>query len=89
MLSNEKIRAGTFPKRIIRLQQEDGSIAEQWTGNYIFENEWQSFRIKQDRSLEFTSAPHTYDRTGKYRIMVKVVDILGVDMSQLVEVEVG
>ena len=25
---------------------------EVWTGDYIFENEWQSFRTKKDRSLE-------------------------------------
>lgn len=42
--------------------------------------------MNNEPSLEFTSAPHTNDRLGKYRIMVKVVDILGVDTSQLVEV---
>ena len=25
---------------------------EHWTGDYIFENEWQSFRTKKNRSLE-------------------------------------
>lgn len=75
-------------KEIIRLQGEDGTVEEKWTGNYIFENEWQSFRTKQDRALEFTSVPSVYEKPGKYRIMVKVVDILGVDTSQLLEVEV-
>ena len=28
----------------------------QWTGDYVFENEWQSFRTKKDRSLELKSA---------------------------------
>ena len=76
-------------KEIIRLQGEDGTVEEQWTGNYIFENEWQSFRTKQERTLEFTSAPRVYEQPGTYRIMVKVVDILGVDTSQLLEVEAG
>jgi hypothetical protein len=31
---------------------------EMWTGDYIFENEWQSFRTKKDRSLELTSVYH-------------------------------
>lgn len=75
-------------KEIIRLQGEDGTVEEKWTGNYIFENEWQNFRTKQDRALEFTSVPRMYEKPGKYRIMVKVVDILGVDTSQLLEVEV-
>ena len=33
---------------------------ERWTGGYIFENEWQSFRTRQNRKLELTSAPHVY-----------------------------
>lgn len=27
---------------------------EHWTGGYIFENEWQSFRTHQNRDLELT-----------------------------------
>ncbi|HAH54151.1 MAG TPA: site-specific DNA-methyltransferase, partial [Flavobacterium sp.] len=71
-------------KEIIRIKNESGdtstgSVEEQWTGNYIFENEWQTFRTKQDRTLEFTSAEHEYSQKRMYRVMVKVVDILGVD----------
>ena len=38
---------------------------ERWTGGFIFENEWQSFRTRQNRSLELTTALHTYDRPGR------------------------
>lgn len=75
-------------KEILRLQDANGEVTEHWTGNYIFENEWQSFRTRQDRSLEFTTSPRAYVKPGKYRIMVKVVDILGVDTSQLLEVTI-
>ena len=34
----------------------------QWTGGYVFENEWQSFRTRRDRNLELTSATHAYPR---------------------------
>ncbi len=64
-------------------------INEEWTGNYIFENEWQSFRTKKNPSIEFTSAPHQYARAGNYKVMVKVVDILGIDTSRIVEVNIG
>lgn len=74
-------------KEIIRIKNEAGEIEEQWTGNYIFENEWQSFRTKQDRTLEFISAEHEYDKKRTYRVMVKVVDILGIDTSQIIEVK--
>jgi DNA modification methylase len=62
---------------------------ERWTGGYIFENEWQSFRTRQDRTLDLTSSPHTYDRPGRYTVAVKVVDIFGNDTMILVPVSVG
>jgi hypothetical protein len=34
------------------------------------------------------TSPRAYLKPGTYRVMVKVVDILGVDTSQLLEVEV-
>jgi hypothetical protein len=61
---------------------------EYWTGNYIFENEWQSFRTKKTPALEFTSIAHEYKKEGKYKIMVKVVDILGIDTSKIIEVNI-
>lgn len=62
---------------------------ERWTGAYIFENEWQSFRTRKDRSLELTSAPHTYAKPGRYTVAVKVIDIFGNDTMALVPVNVG
>jgi len=62
---------------------------ERWTGGYIFENEWQSFRTRQNRKLELTSAPHTYVSRGRYTVAVKVIDIFGNDTMTLVPVNVG
>ena len=73
-------------KEIIKIKNEKDEIEEKWTGNYIFENEWQSFRTKKNPALEFSSAPHEYDKPGKYKIMVKVVDILGIDTSKIIDV---
>ena len=76
-------------KEIIKITNpETGNIAEIWTGNYIFENEWQSFRTKKNNVLEFESAEHTYQNAGRYKIMVKVVDILGIDTSKIIEIEI-
>jgi len=61
---------------------------EVWTGDYIFENEWQSFRTKKNRSLELKSIFH--DCTpGRRKIGVKVVDIFGNDTMTIVDVNVG
>ena len=60
----------------------------QWTGGYVFENEWQSFRTRRDRKLELTSAAHEYPAKGKYFVAVKVIDIFGNDTTKVVEVMV-
>jgi site-specific DNA-methyltransferase (adenine-specific)/adenine-specific DNA-methyltransferase len=62
---------------------------ERWTGGYIFENEWQSFRTRQNRKLELTTALHSYERAGRYTVAVKVIDIFGNDTMTLVPVSVG
>lgn len=62
---------------------------ERWTGGYIFENEWQSFRTRKNRQLDLTTADHTYQRPGRYTVAVKVVDIFGNDTMTLVPVNVG
>jgi len=62
---------------------------ERWTGGYIFENEWQSFRTRQNRKLELTTAQHSYERAGRYTVAVKVIDIFGNDTMTLVPVNVG
>ena len=67
----------------------EGEFEERWTGSYIFENEWQSFRTRKNRGLELISAPHTYTRAGRYTVAVKVIDIFGNDTMTLVPVSVG
>ena len=59
-----------------------------WSGDYVFENEWQSFRTKKDRKLELTSAVKECAK-GRLKIAVKVVDIFGNDTMTIVEVNVG
>ena len=75
-------------REIIRIKNEDtGEIEEQWTGNHIFENEWQSFRTKKDRTLELKSVAHECE-PGQRKIAVKVVDIFGNDTMKIMEVGV-
>lgn len=62
---------------------------ERWTGSYIFENEWQSFRTRKDRDLEMTSVTHVYAKPGRYVVAVKVIDIFGNDTTSLTPVTVG
>ncbi|HDH04360.1 MAG TPA: site-specific DNA-methyltransferase, partial [Nitrospirae bacterium] len=75
-------------REIVRvLNAESGESEEVWTGDYVFENEWQSFRTKKDRSIELTSAFHEC-QSGRRKIAVKVVDIFGNDTMKVIEVTV-
>ena len=74
-------------QRELELPADD--FEERWTGAYIFENEWQSFRTRQSRTLELTTASHTFPKSGRYVIAVKVIDIFGNDTMTLVPINVG
>lgn len=73
-------------KEIIKVTK-DGEEKEIWTGDYIFDNEWQSFRTKKNRELELTSASKEVSR-GEYKVAIKVVDIFGNDTTRVIEVEI-
>jgi adenine-specific DNA-methyltransferase len=52
-----------------------------------FHNQWQAFRTRKDTKmvLEMT---HEYAEPGEYRVVVKVIDILGNDTTKTVKVKV-
>ena len=74
---------------IIKFKTEDGKIEEEWTGNYVFENEWQSFRgkYKVKDKLELKSSEREIAK-DKTKVAVKVVDIFGNDTMKVLEVKV-
>lgn len=73
-------------KEVIKVV-ENGEEKDVWTGDYIFDNEWQSFRTKKNRNLEFVSAPKEMQK-GTYKVAVKVVDIFGNDTTRVVDVRI-
>ena len=74
-------------KEIIRVTREDGKAGEAWTGDYVFENEWQSFRTRKDRSLELKTPFHECP-AGRRKVAVKVVDIFGNDTMKVIGVTI-
>ncbi|MBU0998799.1 site-specific DNA-methyltransferase [Patescibacteria group bacterium] len=75
-------------KEIVRvIDVKSGEEREEWTGSYIFENEWQSFRTKKDRTLELASAFKVAQK-GKVKIAVKVIDIFGNDTTKVIEINI-
>ena len=64
-----------------------------WAVDWDFRNDtfmqgWVTYRTRRDRSLALASDPHVYPKAGKYRALVKVIDIFGNDTSQLLDVRV-
>jgi len=52
-----------------------------------FHNMWQSFRTRQDKELD-KKCSHTYDEPGEYKILVKVIDVMGNDTNKLLTVNI-
>ena len=86
-IPRDKMKQVQFPGMEQPEQLELPEYEEVWTGDYIFENEWQSFRTKKDRSLELTSVFHECT-PGRRKLAVKVVDIFGNDTMTIVDVNV-
>ena len=72
---------------IIRVRADDGKVTTRETGDFVFENEWQSFRTRKNRDLELISTFHECE-PGARKIAVKVVDIFGNDTMRILGVVV-
>lgn len=64
-----------------------------WAIDWDFQNDtfmqgWVAYRTRKERKLPLSSDPHTYEKPGKYRILVKAIDIFGNDTSQAFDVTV-
>lgn len=52
-----------------------------------FHNEWQTYRSKKNPKIELSTAK-TYEHTGEYVIIVKVIDILGNDTTKQIKIKI-
>ena len=64
-----------------------------WAVDWDFQNDtfmqgWVAYRTRKERKLTLASDTNAYKKAGKYRILVKVIDIFGNDTSQAFDVEV-
>jgi DNA modification methylase len=64
-----------------------------WAVDWDFQNDtfmqgWVAYRTRKERKLPLACEPHTYEKAGKHRVLVKVIDIFGNDTSQAFDVEV-
>lgn len=55
--------------------------------NDTFHNQWQSYRTRKDPNIEL-SAKFEYADAGTYKVVVKVIDILGNDTTKTLDIKV-
>ena len=73
---------------VVNIADADGKWQTVKTGNYVFENEWQSFRTKKEKTLELKTPYREYANPGKKKIAIKVIDIFGNDNMKILEINV-
>lgn len=74
-------------KEIIKVKSEiTNKWEEKWTGDYVFDNEWQSFRTKGNNALELVTTTKEISHS-KAKVAIKVVDIFGNDTMKVLDVK--
>ncbi len=74
-------------KEFIKIYNKDGLVEEKWTGNFVFENEWQAFRGKENKNILELKTSYKFMDIKKTKIAVKVIDIFGNDTMKVFEVD--
>ncbi len=82
-----------IPEEVRSKVKKWSDYIDYWSVDWDFRNDtfmqgWVAYRTRKDRKLPLTCDAHTYGKAGKYRILLKVIDIFGNDTSQAFDVEV-
>lgn len=56
--------------------------------NDTFINQFTSYRTKENRQIKLVSDLYKYKKPGKHQILVKVIDIFGIDTSQIIDIDI-
>lgn len=85
--------AELIPEEVRSKVKKWSDYIDYWAVDWDFQNDtfmqgWVAYRTRKERKLTLTSDPYTYEKAGKYRALVKVIDIFGNDTSQAFDVEV-
>lgn len=82
-----------IPEDVRKKIRKWSDYIDYWAVDWDFRDDtfmqgWVAYRTRQDRTLPLTSDAHVYETPGKYRVLIKVIDIFGNDTSQAHTVEV-
>ena len=82
-----------IPEEVRSKVKKWSDYIDYWAVDWDFQNDtfmqgWVAYRTRKERKLPLSSDPHVYEKPGKYRILVKVIDFFGNDTSQAFDAEV-
>ena len=80
------------PKDARKAIQHWSQMIDYWAVDWdfkedTFHNQWQSYRTRQEPKLDLF-AKYEYSESGEYKVMVKVIDILGNDTTKTLGIKV-
>lgn len=82
-----------IPEEVRSKVKKWSDYIDYWAVDWDFQDDtfmqgWVAYRTRKERKLALSSDAHAYEKPGKYRVLVKVIDIFGNDTSQAFDVEV-
>jgi len=82
-----------IPGRVREQISSWADLIDYWSVDFdyrdeTFHNQWQAYRTREGPKLTVQSDWHEYPGTGRYAIMVKIIDIFGNDTTKLAEVRI-
>ncbi len=85
--------AELLPQEVRSKVKKWSDYVDYWAVDWDFRSDtsmqgWVAYRTRKERKLPLVSDSHTYEKPGKYRVLVKVIDIFGNDTSQAFDVQV-
>jgi DNA modification methylase len=82
-----------IPPKVRDRVQSWTDLIDYWSVDFdfkddVFHNQWQSYRTRENPTLEIQSHWHEYPVPSRYPIVVKIIDIFGNDTTKLAEVTI-
>ncbi|MEI8308103.1 MAG: site-specific DNA-methyltransferase [Chloroflexales bacterium] len=83
-----------IPEEVRAKVRKWSDYIDYWAVDWNFQNDtfmqgWVAYRTRKDRTLVLEADPYTYPAAGRYRLLIKVVDIFGNDTTQEFPIEIG
>ena len=82
-----------IPPKVREHVESWSDLIDYWSVDFdfsdeVFHNQWQAYRTRGDPTLATVTDWHEYPGSGRYSIVVKVIDIFGNDTTKLAEVRI-